>query len=173
MSINKGSPSQYGNDFKVIARKLFTSKDYKTIIKEFLNGSLNPHSREYIIKSINDIKIDHSNTKHARQIIMLVEGNVNVDMTVEHFLLLDEDNEYSMKIGNCVPVNVDDYKDLDIEIKLKKYEKNVVSEPFLKSFLSYGFTPENYCDKIVERTNKICQEYADTYNKLYEEIINE
>ena len=173
MSINKGSPSQYGNDFKNIARKLFVSKNYKPIIKEFLNGSFKPHPRDYIIKSINDIKIDHNNTKHAKQIIMLIEGNINVDMTVEHFLLLDETNEYSMKIGNCIPVNVDDYRDLSIEIKLKKYEKNAVSEPFIKSFLCYGFTPENYCDKIDERTSKICEEYADTYNKLYEELINE
>lgn len=93
MSINKASPSQYGNDFKNIARKLFLNKDYKTIIKEFLTDNLKAHSKEHITKTIEEIKIDHNNTKHAKQIIMLLEGNINVDMTIEHFVLFDENND--------------------------------------------------------------------------------
>lgn len=173
MSINKASPSQYGNDFKIIGRKLFLKKDYKSIIKEILNSNLKPHSREYIIKTIAEIKINHSNTKHAKQIIMLIEENINVDMNVEHFILLDEKNELSLKIGNCIPVNVDEYGRLDINDKLIKYRKNVVSEPFIKSFLEYGINSSNYKEKIVERTNKIAENYADTYMKLYDELISE
>lgn len=173
MSINKASPSQYGNDFKIIARKLFLSKDYKKIIKEFLCDNLKLHSRETILKTIVDIKVDHNNTKHAKQIIMLIEGNINVDMTIEHFILLDENNDVSMKIGNCIPVNVDEYGQLDANNKLIKYKQNVVSEPFLKSFLAYGFTANNYEKKIVERTEKISEEYANTYEQLYDELVNE
>lgn len=173
MSINKASPSQYGNDFKIIARKLFLKKDYKKIINEFLNGNLKPHTKDYIMTTIESIRINHSNTKHAKQIIMLVEGNINVDMKVEHFVLLDETNELSLKIGNCIPVNVDEYGQLDVENKLNRYAQNEVSEPFIKSFLEYGFTIENYSEKINERTKKISKEYADTYKKLYDELINE
>lgn len=173
MSINKASPSQYGNDFKNIARKLFLNKDYKNIIKEFLNDNLKPHSKEHIIKTIEEIKIDHNNTKHAKQIIMLLEGNINVDMTIEHFVLFDENNDMSMKIGNCIPVNIDEYGQLSVDNKLTKYEQNAVSEPFLRSFLEYGFTTSNYEKKIDERTKKISEEYANTYKQLYEELINE
>ncbi len=173
MSINKASPSQYGNDFKVIGRKLFLKKDYKSIIREFLNNNLTPHSRENIIKTIEDIKINHTNTKHAKQIIMLVEENINVDMKIEHFISLDEENELSLKIGNCIPVNVDEYGKLDINNKLTKYSKNIVSEPFIKSFLEYGFNSSNYKEKINERTKKISRDYADIYLKLYNELIAE
>lgn len=173
MSINKASPSQYGNDFKNIARKLFLNKDYKNIIKEFLNDNLKPHSKEHITKTIEEIKIDHNNTKHAKQIIMLLEGNINVDMTIEHFVLFDENNDMSMKIGNCIPVNIDEYGKLSVDNKLIKYEQNSVSEPFLRSFLEYGFTTSNYEKKIDERTKKIGEEYANTYKRLYEELINE
>lgn len=126
MSINKASPSQYGNDFKTIARKLFLNKDYKDIIKEFLSGNLKVHSRETILKTIEEIRIDHNNTKHAKQIIMLLEGNINVDMTIEHFVLLDKENENSMKIGNCIPVNVDEYGQLNVDDKLQRYSQNAV-----------------------------------------------
>ena len=173
MSINKASPSQYGNDFKIIARKLFLKKDYKNIINEFLNSNLKPHSRDYIINTIEEIKINHNNTKHAKQIIMLLEGNINVDMTIEHFVLLDDKDETSMKIGNCIPVNVDDYGQLDIEKKLKRYSQNAVSEPFLSSFLKYGITINNYEQKIDERTKKISEEYANVYKQLYDELVNE
>lgn len=173
MSINKASPSQYGNDFKIIGRKLFLKKDYKDIIREFLNGNLKVHSKEYIIKTIEGIKINHVNTKHAKQIIMLVEENINVDMGIEHFILLDEENELSLKIGNCIPVNVDEYGDLDISNKLSKYSQNIVSEPFIKSFLEYGVNSSNYKEKINERTKKISRDYADAYLKLYDELINE
>lgn len=173
MSINKASPSQYGNDFKVIGRKLFLKKDYKSIIREFLNNNLTPHSRENIIKTVEDIKINHTNTKHAKQIIMLVEENINVDMKIEHFISLDEENELSLKIGNCIPVNVDEYGKLDINNKLTKYSKNIVSEPFIKSFLEYGFNSSNYKEKINERTKKISRDYADIYLKLYNELIAE
>ena len=173
LSINKASPSQYGNDFKVIGRKLFLKKDYKSIIREFLNNNLTPHSRENIIKTIEDIKINHTNTKHAKQIIMLVEENINVDMKIEHFISLDEENELSLKIGNCIPVNVDEYGKLDINNKLTKYSKNIVSEPFIKSFLEYGFNSSNYKEKINERTKKISRDYADIYLKLYNELIAE
>ena len=173
LSINKASPSQYGNDFKVIGRKLFLKKDYKSIIREFLNNNLTPHSRENIIKTIEDIKINHTNTKHAKQIIMLVEENINVDMKIEHFISLDEENELSLKIGSCIPVNVDEYGKLDINNKLTKYSKNIVSEPFIKSFLEYGFNSSNYKEKINERTKKISRDYADIYLKLYNELIAE
>lgn len=173
MSINKASPSQYGNDFKNIARKLFLNKDYKNIIKEFLNDNLKPHSKGHITKTIEEIKIDHNNTKHVKQIIMLLEGNINVDMTIEHFVLFDENNDMSMKIGNCIPVNIDEYGQLSVDNKLIKYEQNAVSEPFLRSFLEYGFTTSNYEKKIDERTKKISEEYANTYKQLYEELINE
>lgn len=173
MSINKASPSQYGNDFKIIGRKLFLKKDYKSIIKEVLNGNLKPHSEDYIIKTLEDIKIDHNNTKHAKQIIMLVEGNINVDMNVEHFILLDETNELSLKVGNCIPVNVDEYGKLDINNKLSKYRQNIVSEPFIKSFLEYGVNSDNYKEKIIERTRKISRDYANIYKKLYDELIKE
>lgn len=173
MSINKASPSQYGNDFKIIGRKLFLKKDYKGIIKEFLNSNLKPHSEEYIIKTIEDLKINHTNTKHAKQIIMLVEGNINVDMNIEHFILLDEENELSLKIGNCIPVNVDEYGKLDISNKLVKYRQNIVSEPFIKSFLECGVNQDNYKEKINERTIKLSRDYADIYIKLYEELIGE
>ena len=171
MSINKASPSQYGNDFKVIGRNLFLKKDYKNIIRKFLDNNLKPHSREYIIKTINDIKINHTNTKHAKQIIMLVEENINVDMKIEHFISLDEKNELSLKIGNCIPVNADEYGKLDINNKLNKYRKNIVSEPFIKSFLEYGFNSSNYKEKINVRTQKISRDYADMYLKLYDELI--
>lgn len=172
MSINKASPSQYGNDFKIIARKLFLEKDYKNIIKEFLEGNLKFHSRDYILNTVEGIRIDHTNTKHAKQIIMLLEGNINVDMTVEHFVLLDENNIISMKIGNCIPVNVDDYGELNVDNKLKKYEQNSVSEPFIKSFLEFGVTSDNYVEKINERTKIISEEYADTYKQLYDELVD-
>lgn len=171
MSINKASPSQYGNDFKIIARKLFLEKDYKKIITEFLNENLKPHTRDVIIKTIQDIRIDHNNTKHAKQIIMLLEGNINVDMTIEHFVLLDDKNEMTMKIGNCIPVNIDEYGQLDVESKLKRYSQNAVSEPFLRTFLKYGFSNSNYDRKIDERTKKICEEYADTYKQLYYDLV--
>ena len=173
MSINKSSPSQYGNDFKIIGRKLFIKKDYKEIIKEFLNNNLKVHTKEHIINTIESIKIDHNNTKHAKQIIMLIEGNINVDMTVEHFVLLDESNDSSLKIGNCIPVNVDEYGSLKIEHKLNKYNQNKTSEPFIRTFLEYGFNINNYETKIDERTKKISEEYANTYNELYEELISE
>ena len=172
MSINKSSPSQYGNDFKITARKLFLNKDYKNVIKEFLSENLKPHSRDDILKTIKEIRIDHNNTKHAKQIIMLIEGNINVDMSVEHFILLDESNESSMKIGNCIPVNVDEYKSLDIGNKLQRYSQNAVSEPFLKSFLEYGVDENNYINKIDERTKRISEEYANTYMQLYDELVN-
>lgn len=173
MSINKASPSQYGNDFKTIARKLFLNKDYKHIIKEFLSDNLKVHSRETILKTIEEIRIDHNNTKHAKQIIMLLEGNINVDMTIEHFVLLDEENENSMRIGNCIPVNVDEYGQLNIDNKLQRYSQNAVSEPFLRTFLEYGFNTTNYIKKINERTQKISKEYANTYKQLYDELVNE
>lgn len=172
MSINKSSPSQYGNDFKIIARKLFLNKDYKNVIKEFLSENLKSHSRDDILKTIKEIRIDHNNTKHAKQIIMLIEGNINVDMSVEHFILLDESNESSMKIGNCIPVNVDEYKSLDIGNKLQRYSQNAVSEPFLKSFLEYGVDENNYINKIDERTKRISEEYANMYMQLYDELVN-
>ena len=171
MSINKASPSQYGNDFKIVARKLFLKKDYKNIIKDFLKDNLKLHSENYIIKTIEEIRIDHSNTKHAKQIIMLVEDNINVDMTIEHFVNLDEKNENTMKIGNCIPVNIDEYQGLNIEKKLIYYTKNIVSEPYIKSFLDLKITSKNYNRKIDERTKKISQEYAKIYKKLYDELI--
>lgn len=171
MSINKASPSQYGNDFKIVARKIFLKKDYKNIIKDFLKENLKLHSKNYIIKTIEEIRIDHSNTKHAKQIIMLVEDNINVDMTIEHFVNLDEKNEYTMKIGNCIPVNIDEYQGLNIEKKLSQYTKNIVSEPYIKSFLDLKVTRKNYNKKIDERTKKIAEEYAKIYKKLYDELI--
>ena len=78
-----------------------------------------------------------------------------------------------LKIGNCIPVNVDEYGKLDINNKLTKYSKNIVSEPFIKSFLEYGFNSSNYKEKINERTKKISRDYADIYLKLYNELIAE
>lgn len=78
-----------------------------------------------------------------------------------------------MKIGNCIPVNTDEYDQLSVDNKLIKYEQNAVSEPFLRSFLEYGFTTSNYAKKIDERTKRISKEYANTYKQLYEELINE
>lgn len=173
MSINKASPSQYGNDFKIIGRKIFLKKNYKECIKNFLKDNLRVHSEEHIIKTIKDLRIDHSNTKHAKQIIMLVEGNINVDMTVEHFVSLDSGKEISLEIGNCIPVNVDDYGNCEEEEKLIKYSQNKVSEPFIRSFLEYNLDTNNYETKIKERTEKISKEYANVYMHLYKKLVNE
>jgi len=170
MSINKASPSQYGNDFKIIAKEIFEKKDYKAAFKKFLNGNLQVHSKEHISKTIRDIKIDHNNTKHAKQIIMLLKDNVNIDMTVEHFIPLDEKNETTMKIGNCIPVNADKYDNLDIKNKLIKYEEISASNPFIKEFLQSGIDETNCVNKIEERTEQICKEYAEVYEKLYNEL---
>ena len=170
MSIKKVSPSRYGNDFKNIARKLFESKDYKTIIKDFLVNYLVPHKKEDIINTINEIRIDHSNTKHARQIIMLTTNNIKVDMIIEHFILLDVNNEKTLKIGNCIPVNTDDYGNLSISEKLKKYKQNAVSEPYIEMFLNYGINEVNYIKIIDERTKKISEKYAEEYDMLYTEL---
>lgn len=173
MAINKASPSQYGNDFKKVGRKLFLEKDYKNIIKDFLKENLNEHSKEHIINTIEKIEIDHNNTKHAKQIIMLVEDNINVDMKIEHFILLNSEEKVSLKIGNCIPVKVDDYGKLNPEEKLVKYRQNSTSEPYIKSFLECGFTSSNYETKIIERTKKISVEYANTYKQLYDELVHE
>lgn len=170
MSINKSSPSQYGTDFKKIGRKLFLKKEYKKIIKEFLESNFNFHSRDYIINTIKEINIDHNNTYHAKQIIMLVEENINTDMTIEHFIAISTENNQALKIGNCIPVKKDSYSDKSIDEKLKNYQKNAVSEPYIKKFLETEITKDNYIEKLTERTNKIAQEYADIYEKLYEDL---
>lgn len=173
MAINKASPSQYGNDFKKAGRKLFLNKDYKEIIKDFLTENFGIHSREYIIDSIKKIEITHNNTKHVKQIVMLLEEIINVDMTVEHFVPLDIDNKISMQIGNCIPVKTDVYGDLSIDDKLEKYKENFSTEPFIKKFLDLGFSKNNYEQKIKDRTAKISEDYANIYKKLYDELCEE
>ena len=101
---------------------------------------------------------------------MLVEENINTDMTIEHFIAISTENNQALKIGNCIPVKKDSYSDKSIDEKLKDYQKNAVSEPYIKKFLETEITKDNYIEKLTERTNKIAQEYADIYEKLYEDL---
>lgn len=54
---------------------------------------------------------------------------------------------------------------------MSQYTKNIVSEPYIKSFLDLKVTRKNYNKKIDERTKKIAEEYAKIYKKLYDELI--
>lgn len=167
MAINKSSPSQYGNDFKTIGRNIFVEKNYKMSIKKFLENNLKKHDEKYIKETIKNIKIDHDNTKHAKQIIMLISENIKIDMTIEHFLPCRQENAISLSIGNCIPVNIDEYGETNVENKLKKYNLNSNFEPYIKDFLNHGIDKENYLKKIEERTNEIIDKYADIYTELY------
>ena len=170
MSIKKSSPAIYGNDFKTTGASLFKDKDYKKNIKEFLSGKLHKHSPEDIRDTLNSLTIDHSNTKHARHIIMLLQGNIDIQYPVEHFINLDEADNLSMCIGNCIPVSVDNYGSLDVKNKLIKYNQNKSTEPFIKNFLKYSINETNYRDIIVHRNNDIIEEYVSEYESLFNEL---
>lgn len=170
MAINKASPSQYGNDFKKAGRKLFLEKNYKKIINDFLTENFSIHSRDHIINSIKKLEITHNNTKHVKQIVMLIEETINIDMTVEHFIPLDLNNKMTLEIGNCIPVKIDIYKTLSVDEKLERYKQNISTEPFIKKFLDLGFSSDNYKEKIEYRTSKISEEYADIYKKLFDDL---
>ena len=170
MAINKASPSQYGNDFKKVGREIYLYKDYKTSIKKFLTENLNIHTNGRIKETIENLEINHDNTKHAKQIILLLEDKGNVDMTIDHFIPYDEKNNISSKIGNCIPVNKDEYGDMKEKEKLKKYKNNAAQEPYIRDFLQLGINENNINEAIEKRTNKIIDDYVLMYDELYKEL---
>lgn len=173
MSIKKSSPAIYGNDFKTTGADLFEDKDYKKNIKEFLKSKLIKHNPNDIRETLKSLVIDHTSTKHARHIIMLLQGNIDIQYTVEHFILLNKEDPLSMCLGNCIPVSIDNYGSLDIKNKLKKYNKNKSTEPFIKNFLKYKIDDLNYRDVIKKRNNDLIEEYVNEYESLYSELKGE
>lgn len=173
MSIKKSSPAIYGNDFKTTGADLFEDKDYKKNIKEFLKSKLIKHNPNDIRETLKSLVIDHTSTKHARHIIMLLQGNIDIQYTVEHFILLNKENPLSMCLGNCIPVSIDNYGSLDIKNKLKKYNQNKSTEPFIKNFLKYKIDDLNYRDVIKKRNNDLIEEYVNEYESLYSELKGE
>lgn len=170
MSIKKSSPAIYGNDFKTTGAALFNDKDYKKNINEFLGKRLTKHSADDIRDTLKSLAIDHSNTKHARHIIMLLQGNIDIQYPVEHFIALNEADNLSMCLGNCIPVSVDNYGTLDVKNKLIKYKQNKSTEPFIKNFLKYSIDETNYRDIINDRNNDIIEEYVSEYESLFNEL---
>ena len=173
MSIKKSSPAIYGNDFKTTGADLFEDKDYKKNIKEFLKSKLIKHNPNDIRETLKSLVIDHTSTKHARHIIMLLQGNIDIQYTVEHFILLNKEDPLSMCLGNCIPVSIDNYGSLDIKNKLKKYNQNKSTEPFIKNFLKYKIADLNYRDVIKKRNNDLREEYVNEYESLYSELKGE
>lgn len=170
MSIKKSSPAIYGNDFKTTGSALFEDKDYKKNIQEFLSGKLHKHTSDDIRDTLRTLEIDHSSTKHARHIIMLLQGNIDIQYPVEHFILLSDNDPLSKCLGNCIPVSVDNYGEMDVKNKLIKYNQNKSTEPFIKNFLKYGINDSNYRDIIKDRNDDIIEEYVSEYESLFNEL---
>ena len=169
MSINNLRPSIYGNNFKIIAKKIYDTKDYKGAIKTFLTENFSMHSTPFVKDTLRKIQIDHDNTHYARQVLQLLNEIVNIDMTTEHFLSLESRDAHAKMLGNCIPVKTDIYG-TDLERKLVLYEENASSEPYIKLFLEDNVTLENYIEKIEERTENIVSEFSDMYEGLYVEL---
>lgn len=170
LSINKTSPSTYGNVFKSMARELYFGKDIKETSKDFIINNLKILDEAFIKKTIIDAKI-MDNTYQAKLVIQLLNDDYRSDLTIDHFMKRSGNNINRFLIGNCVPVSQDNFGNINIENKIEKYHELKDSENYIKDFLNFGITTEN-CETIIkQRTNQIADNYAKKYSNLIKALI--
>lgn len=176
-SITKVSPANYSNLFKQIAYKLNNIKDpsqIKIIIRELVKSlTIDTKKIEIELKKNDYFKKNYKNSKF---IILLAEKNIDLlKTTIEHFIPQRKANVVDEtligNLGNLIPVLKDRYKDKEIRIKLDMYLEDSMGDPSIKNFLEYGFTTENYKEKINERKDDIVQKFVSLIEECYNYLI--
>lgn len=174
-SIIGTSPAQYSNSFRQLARNVCNENDpskIKQILKEYiLNRKIDTNTLK---TCLNEYDRFSKNYKTARFIIMLVDNNLNCNLTTEHFIYQkttdSDDKKYINYLGNLIPVIKDKYKDKPVFEKLELYKNDALSDISIKRFLETGIDNINYQQKIVERTAEITDKFIEMIDKSYEEL---
>lgn len=174
-SIIGTSPAQYSNSFRQLARNVCNENDpskIKQILKEYIiNRKIDTDTLKICL---NESDRFSKNYKTARFIIMLVDNNLNCNLTTEHFIYQkttdSDDKKYINYLGNLIPVIKDKYKDKPVFEKLELYKNDALSDISIKRFLETGIDNINYQQKIVERTAEITDKFIEMIDKSYEEL---
>lgn len=174
-SIIGTSPAQYSNSFRQLARNVCNENDpskINQILKEYiLNRKIDTNTLK---TCLNESDRFSKNYKTARFIIMLVDNNLNCNLTTEHFIYQkttdSDDKKYINYLGNLIPVIKDKYKDKPVFEKLELYKNDALSDISIKRFLETGIDNINYQQKIVERTAEITDKFIEMIDKSYEEL---
>lgn len=175
-SIIGTSPAHYSNSFKQLAKSVYNEKDpskLKKILKQFICNRL--IDTENLKTKLQEKERFLKNYKTAKFIIMLVEENLNKNLTVEHFIIKktpdEKDKQYVGYLGNLIPVIRDVYKDRGVKEKIEMYERDSISDISIKEFLKYDFDENNYKEKIELRTKELSEKFADMIVKSYNELM--
>ena len=144
----------------------------KQILKEYIiNRKIDTDTLK---NCLNESDRFSKNYKTARFIIMLVDNNLNCNLTTEHFIYQkttdSDDKKYINYLGNLIPVIKDKYKDKTVFEKLELYKTDALSDISIKRFLETGIDNINYQQKIVERTAEITDKFIEMIDKSYEEL---
>ena len=174
-SIIGTSPAQYSNSFRQLAKEVINENDPSKIKKILKNYILERKiDTDFLNKCLNETDRFIKNYKTAKFIIMLVDDNLNCNLTTEHFIHQktsnEDDKKYINYLGNLIPVIKDKYKNKSVSEKLLLYRTDAVSDISIKKFLDEQIDDKNYKEKIVERTKNIANKFIKMLDESYDTL---